>query len=90
MNNENLMIFYYLIKSELEKLKSDKLSFSRLQPCEIVSKKIGYKEKRKIANMEKLRKYEETLCSTEETVFLENANAVKQCVVEIVRRMKSK
>lgn len=56
MNNENLMIFYYLIKSELEKLKSDKLSFSRLQPCEIVSKKIGYKEKRKIANMEKLRR----------------------------------
>ena len=56
MNNENLMIFYYLIKSELEKLKSDKLSFSRLQPCEIVSKKIGYKEKRKIEKMEKLRR----------------------------------
>lgn len=53
---ENLEIFYYLIKSELEKLKSDKLSLSRLQPSEFIAKKIGFWEKRKIAKAENLRR----------------------------------
>lgn len=53
---ENIELFYYLIKSELEKLKSDKLSFTRLQPTEIVVKKIGFFAKRKLAKTEKLRK----------------------------------
>lgn len=53
---EKLEIFYYIIKSELEKLKADKLSASRLQPSEFVAKKMGYREKLKIAKAEKLRR----------------------------------
>ena len=37
-------------------------------------------------NMAQLRKYEATLKNAEETALLENANSIKQCVAEIVRR----
>lgn len=53
---ENVILFYYLIKSELEKLKSEKLNATRLQPTEIVVKKIGFFAKRKLEKTEKLRK----------------------------------
>ena len=53
---ENVMLFYYLIKSELEKLKSEKLNATRLQPTEIVVKKINFFAKWKLAKTEKLRK----------------------------------
>lgn len=56
MENLEIEIFYYLIKSELEKLKSDKLNLTRLQPTEIVVKKLGYFAKRKLEKAEKLRK----------------------------------
>lgn len=53
---ENVILFYYLIKSELEKLKSEKLNATRLQPTEIVVKKINFFAKWKLAKTEKLRK----------------------------------
>lgn len=53
---ENVLLFYYLIKSELEKLKSEKLNATRLQPTEIVVKKINFFAKLKLAKTEKLRK----------------------------------
>lgn len=53
---ENVILFYYLIKSELEKLKSEKLNATRLQPTEIVVKKINFFAKLKLAKTEKLRK----------------------------------
>lgn len=39
-------------------------------------------------NMTQLRKYEATLKNAEETALLENANSIKQCVAEIVRRIQ--
>ena len=39
-------------------------------------------------NMMQLRKYEETLKNAEETALLENANSIKQCVADIVRRIQ--
>lgn len=39
-------------------------------------------------NMAQLRKYEATLKNAEETALLENANSIKQCVAEIVRRIQ--
>lgn len=39
-------------------------------------------------NMAQLRKYEATLTNTEEIVLLNNANLIKQCVAEIVRRIQ--
>lgn len=53
---ENVILFYYLIKSELEKLKSEKLNATRLQPTEIVVKNINFFAKWKLAKTEKLRK----------------------------------
>ncbi len=39
-------------------------------------------------NLAQLRKYEATLKNAEETALLENANSIKQCVAEIVRRIQ--
>lgn len=39
-------------------------------------------------NMAQLRKYEATIKNAEETALLENANSIKQSVVEIVRRIQ--
>lgn len=45
-------------------------------------------EKAFAENIVQLRKYEETLTNVEENVLLENANSIKQCVAEVVRRIK--
>ncbi len=39
-------------------------------------------------NMAQLRDYEATLTNAEETALFENANLIKQCVAEVVRRIK--
>lgn len=39
-------------------------------------------------NMIKLREYESTMPTVEEIILLENANVIKHCVTEIVRRMQ--
>lgn len=57
---EEIRIFYFTIKSELEKLRADKLNSNRLSPTEIIVRKIGFWEKRKINKAEKLRQKIET------------------------------
>lgn len=39
-------------------------------------------------NMSQLREYEAVLTNAEETALLENANSIKQCVAEIIRRIQ--
>ena len=39
-------------------------------------------------NMAQLREYEAVLTNAEETALLENANSIKQCVAEIIRRIQ--
>ena len=53
---ENVVLFFYIVKSELEKLKSEKLNATRLQPTEIVVSKINSLARRKLEKSENLRK----------------------------------
>ena len=50
--------------------------------------KIAEIEKVFAENMAQLREYEVVLTNAEETALLENANSIKQCVAEIIRRIQ--
>ena len=71
------------VLDKIQQITQKEVKFYKINICDKKALEKVFAE-----NMMQLRKYEETLKNAEETALLENANSIKQCVADIVRRIQ--